>query len=64
MMKVVKVIPYVNKIQEIYKSRDTLLEFPFCGIKNYRYRLRFNTYFLIFWTGFESLKVVVIYMFV
>ena len=48
------VIPFLNKIQKLYESRDTLLEFcwhqhfspevsKFCYIKNYRYRFQSKT---------------------
>ena len=61
-MKLDKVIPYQNKIQKVYKSRNTPLwstdisifspDTNFCYIKKYRYRLHLNF--------FESLKVVLI----
>ena len=41
MMKLGTVITYLKKIQKIYKSRDTPLEF--CCIKKFIYRLHFNT---------------------
>ena len=74
MMKLTAVIPYIQKIQKIYKSHDTPLEFCwyqhfFTGIqqlllykKKYRYRLHFNTQFLILLAFLESLKVVLINM--
>ena len=51
MMKLGTVIPYPKKIQKIYESRDTLLEFCFFSpeiskffyIKKCRYRLYFDT---------------------
>ena len=54
MMKLGTVIPYLRKIQKIYKSRDTPLISAdvsifspeiskFCYIKKYRYRLDFDT---------------------
>ena len=54
MMKIGTLIPYLKKIQKIYKVRDTLLEFcrhqyfspeisKFYYIKKYRYRLHFDT---------------------
>ena len=54
MMKLGTVIPYLKKIQEIYKTRDTPGEFcwhqhfspeisKFCYIKKYRHRLHFDT---------------------
>ena len=54
MMKLGTVMPYLKKIQKIYESRDTLLDFcsyqyfftgisKFCYIKKYRYRLHFDT---------------------
>ena len=50
MMKLGIVGPYPKKIQKIYESRDTALEFcifsseisEFYYIKKYRYRLHFN----------------------
>ena len=67
------VIPYPKKIQKIYKSHDTLLEFAdisifspkiskFCYTKKYRYRLHLSTEFLILLTFFEFLKVFLINM--
>ena len=54
MMKLSAFIPYLTKIRNIYKSRDTLINFCrhqyfftkisiFSYIKKYRYRLHFNT---------------------
>ena len=54
MMKLGTVIPYLKKIQKIYESRNTPLEFcwhqhfppkirKFCYIKKYRYRLYFDS---------------------
>ena len=54
MMKLGTVTPYPKKIQKIYESRDTPLEFSrhqhfspeisrFCDIKKYSYRLYFDT---------------------
>ena len=53
LMKLGTIIPYLNKIQKIYESRDTPLEFCWdqhfsleitrsCFIKKYRYRLHFG----------------------
>ena len=61
MMKLGTVIPYLKKIQKIYESRDipvagisifTLEISKFCYSKKYRYRLHFNTSFLILLTFF------------
>ena len=52
-VKLGTVIPYLKKIEKIYKTRDMLLEFclhhhfspginKFCYIKKYRYRLHFG----------------------
>ena len=52
-VKLGTVIPYLRKIQKLYKSRDTSLEFcwhqhfspetsKFCYIKKYTYRLEFD----------------------
>ena len=71
MMKLGILIPYLTNIQRIYKSRDTRLEFcwhqhflpeisKFCYIKKYRYRLYFDTLFLILLTFFESWKIFLI----
>ena len=71
MMTLGTVIPYLRQIQKIYKSRDTPLSSAdisifsqeirkFCYIKKYRYRLAFDTQFLIRLTYFESLIIVVI----
>ena len=74
MMKFGKVKLYVNKIQKIYInhvthpliSADISIFSPetdnFGYIKKCRYRLHFNTKFLILLTFFESLKVVLINM--
>ena len=54
MMKLGTVIPYLRKIKKMYKSRDTFLDScghrhflpeisKFCHIKNYTYRLDFDT---------------------
>ena len=54
MMKLGSVIPYLKKIQKLYESRDTPLEFcwhqhflpeisKFCYIKKYRYRFQLDT---------------------
>ena len=59
MMKLGTVIPYPKKIQKIYESRDTPLEFcwhqhfspeisKFCYIKKCRYRLHFGPQFNFF----------------
>ena len=61
MMKLGTLIPYLKKIQKIYKSRDTTFEFcwhqqflpeisNFCYIKKYIYRLYFDILFLILLT--------------
>ena len=59
MVKLGTIIPYLKKIQKIYNLHKTPLEFWwhqhfftwnhffFCCIKKYRYRLHFNTSFLI-----------------
>ena len=73
MVKLGTVIPYLKEIQKIYKSRDTPLEFSwhqhflpeinkFCYIKKYRYRLFFDTLFLIILSLFESWKTFLISM--
>ena len=73
MIKLGALIPYLKKIQKTYKSRDTPLEFcwyqhflleisKFCYIKKYRYRLYFDTLFLILLTFFESWKIFLINM--
>ena len=60
-MRLGTVLPYLKKIQKIHKSCDIPLEFcwhlhfspeviNFCYIKKYRWRLEFNTQFLIFFT--------------
>ena len=73
MMKLDKVMPYLKQIQKyknhkihffstaditIYSAEIT----NFCYTKKYRYRLHFNSSFLIFLTFFESLKIVLINM--
>ena len=69
MMKLGTVIPYLKKIQKLYESRDTPLEFcwhqhflpeinKFCYIKKYRYRFHLDTYFLTL----ESIRIVLINM--
>ena len=73
MVKLGTLIPYLKKIQKIYKSCDTPLEFcshqyfftrniKFCYIKKYGYRLYFDTLFLILLNFFESLKIFLINM--
>ena len=68
MMKFGAVIPYLKKIQNIYESRDTPLNFcwhqhffignqRFLYMKKYRYRLPFSTEFLILLACLESLKI-------
>ena len=62
MMKLQTHIPYLKKIQKIYKSYDTLLTSAdsnflpkisnFCYIEKHKYRLYFDTIFLIFLTIF------------
>ena len=72
-MKLGAFIPYLKKIQKIYKSHDTPFEFcwhqyflleisKFCYIKKYRYRLYFDTLFLILLTFSESWKTFLINM--
>ena len=67
-MKLGTVMLYIKKIQKIYKSCDTPHEFcwhqylltrihQLCYVKKYRYRLHFNTWFVILLTFFQSLKV-------
>ena len=69
MMKLGIFIPYLKKIQKIYKSRDTFFKFcwhqyflpeisKFCYIKKYRYSLYFDTLFLILLTFFWVLKAI------
>ena len=71
MMKLGALIPYLKKIQKIYKSHDTPSEFCWhqqfftgnqqnCYIKKYRYRLYFDTLFLILLTFSESWKIFLI----
>ena len=71
MMKIGTVVPYPNKTQRMYESRDTPLEFcwhqhfsseinKFCYIRKCRYRLHFGTYFLILLIFLESLKIFLI----
>ena len=66
MMKLGTLIPNLKKIQKLYKSRDTLLDFcwhqhflpeisKFCLVKC-RYRLYFDTLFLILLSFFQSWK--------
>ena len=70
MMKLGAVIPYLKKIQNIYKKGSAHLHFcwhqyfftktrSFCYINKYGYRLHF-TWFLILLTFFYTLKVVLI----
>ena len=58
MMELGELIPYLKKIHKIYKLLDIsvfLLEISkFCYIKKYRYRLYFDTLFLIRLTFFDS----------
>ena len=65
MMKLCTLIPYKKKNQNTGTSHDTPLEFcwhqhfspgicKYCYIKKYRYRLHFDTLFLIPLTFFES----------
>ena len=49
-------------LAESGKGGDKMLRSVFCCIKKYRYRLHFDTKFLISLTLFESLKVVLINM--
>ena len=76
MMKLGTLIPYLEKIQKQNNSRDTSLDFcrhqhfftisaisKFCYIKKYRYRLHFDTLFVILLTFFESSKILLINMF-
>ena len=67
------VVTYLKKIQKIYKSSDTCLEFywhqhfftgnqHFCYSKKQRYRFHFTTEFLILLTFFESWKIFLITM--
>ena len=73
MMKLGTVMPYLRKIQEIYKLRDTLLSSSdicilsseiskFCYIKKYKHRFHFDTTFPILSTFFESLKIFLVNM--
>ena len=71
MVKSGTVTPYLKKIQKLYDSRDTPMSSAnisifspeiskFYYIKKYRYRLHFDTYFLIILTFLEYLKIVLI----
>ena len=71
MMKLDTVIPYLEKTQKLYEWRDTPTEFcwfqhflpeisKFCYIKKYKYRLHFDTSFLILLTFLESLNIFLI----
>ena len=73
MMKLGTVIPYLQKIEKIYKSSDTHPELYwhqhfFTGNQQillheeYRYRLHFDTWFLVLLTFLESLKIFLINM--
>ena len=73
MMKFGTVIPYLKKIQKLYESCDTPLEFcwhqhflpeisKFCYIKKYRYRFHLDTQFLILLTFLDSLRISLINM--
>ena len=73
MMKLGTVIPYLRKIQKMYKSRGAPLKFcshkhfspeitKFCYIKKSTHRLDFDTWFLLFLTFLESLVIVLINM--
>ena len=72
-MKLGTVIPYLNKFQKLYESRDTHLSSAdisiflpeiskFCYIKKYRYRFHLDTYFLTVLTFLESIRIVLINM--
>ena len=72
-LKLCTIIPYLQKIQKIYESRNATLESCWhhqfsskiskpCYIKKQRYRLHFDTEFLILLTFPESLKIVLINM--
>ena len=56
----------MNHVTQPLSSGDTSIFSPeiseFCCIKKYKYRLHFDTYFLILLTFFESLKIVLINM--
>ena len=67
MMKLSRVIPYLKKIKKYMKKRDAPLDFcwhqhflseinKFCYIKKYRYKLHFDTQFLILLTFFWVFK--------
>ena len=73
MMKLDTVITYLKKTQKVYESCDTALSYAgisicspelrkFCYIKKYRYRLHFDTSFLVLLTFLEHLKIVLINM--
>ena len=63
MIKLSTVISYLKKIKKIYESRDTPLEFSnICYFEKYRYRLHFNTEFLILLAFFNFLGTVLIHM--
>ena len=75
MMKLGTVVPYLKKIQKIYKSCDTPHEFcwyvrkspeisNFSCIKKYRYRLHFNAYvlFLLTFLSLVLIQIVAILM--
>ena len=64
-------IPYLKKIQNLYKSRETPLYFcwrflpdirKFCYIKKYRFRFHLGTYFLALLAFLESLRIFLINM--
>ena len=68
-MKLSTVVNYLKKIQKLYESRDTLIDFccisiflpdisKFCYIKKYRYRLHLDASFLILLAFLESLRMV------
>ena len=72
-LKLTAVIAYLKKIQKCinhvthpFSSADisifSLNISKFCYIKNYRYKLHFNAYFVIALVFFESLKVFLINM--
>ena len=73
MIKLGTVIPHPKKIQKIYESRDIPLEFCwhqyfFTGnqqvllYQEMKYRLHFDTWFLILLIFFESLKIILVKM--
>ena len=63
MMKLGTLIAYLKKIQKLYESRDTPPELSWHQhIKKYRYRLHFDTWFLILLTFLESLNIFLINM--